>query len=157
MIVKSIIAHYHEGKKQSTQLHSLPFALSISLSFSANDRWDYDLWATEVECIHSYSSTPYLNASMSPSTEWINPEMLHMPPITNMATSKNTWCHKSFLHISFRWKRAGRRKHNPAPVRLPVRPMRSAKCGTKMAMINVNTTRRHRRPSPQDLIRPPGP
>lgn len=44
----------------------------------------------------------------------------------------------SFFHLSFKWKREGRRKVIAAPVTLPVKPINKAKCGMNMAISRVN-------------------
>lgn len=44
----------------------------------------------------------------------------------------------SFFHLSFKWKREGRRKVIAAPVTLPDKPINRAKCGVNMAINRVN-------------------
>lgn len=44
----------------------------------------------------------------------------------------------SFFHLSFKWKREGRRKVIAAPVTLPDKPINRAKCGVNMDINRVN-------------------
>lgn len=52
----------------------------------------------------------------------------------------------SFFHLSFKWKREGRRKVIAAPVILPVKPISRAKCGMNMDISRVNRRNEPLRP-----------
>lgn len=70
--------------------------------------------------------------------EHTRPAKLQKMPKINAEMSAHFSKNINFFHLSFKWKREGRRKVIAAPVMLPVKPISRAKWGTNMAISRVN-------------------
>lgn len=70
--------------------------------------------------------------------EHTRPAKLQRMPKINTEMSAHFSKNFNFFHLSFKWKREGRRKVIAAPVILPVKPISRAKWGTNMAISRVS-------------------
>lgn len=81
---------------------------------------------------------PSPNTLSSPFIEQTMPARLQRKPKIKTEISAHFSKKDSFFHLSFKWKREGRRKVIAAPVTLPAKPISRAKCGMNMAISRVN-------------------